>query len=87
MLRPVDGLSAATLERLNLAAALGARETWIDRDELGLPEPSPLGRWVCVLEFPGFPLQAAGSSGTGTGVDQAAREALDRLDRLMSLVP
>ena len=70
MRRPVDELSPTTLERLDLAAALGARETWIDRDELGLPEPSPLGRWTCVLEFPGFPLQATGSC--GAGVEQAA---------------
>lgn len=86
MLRPADGLTATTRERLHLAAALGARETWIDREELGRAEPSPLGRWVCVLEFPGFPLQAVGSSGAGLGVEQAAREALERLDLLMSLV-
>ena len=86
MLRPAERLSATTCQRLDAAAALGARETWIDREELGLAEPSPLGRWVCVLEFPGFPLQAVGSSGDGPGVERAALEALERLDLLMSLV-
>ena len=72
MLRPTDQLSEQTCERLDAALALGARETWVDRNELGLPEPSPLGRWLCVLELPGsadstYPGSADTSDVSGKG--------------------
>ncbi len=78
MLRPTDQLSEQTCERLDAALALGARETWVDRDELGLPEPSPLGRWLCVLELPAARMTATGSSGRDPEQD-AQRAALEAL--------
>lgn len=86
--RPADRLSARTVERLDAACALGARETWIDRTELRLPEPSGLGRWLCVLEWPGFPLQASGSSAPVDRTDApeyAARAALARFADVLVL--
>jgi hypothetical protein len=80
MLRPTSELSRGTAERLDAAVALGADETWIDRAELGLPEPSPHGRWMCVLEAPGTRLPAIGCSGPDPehGVESAAVQALGR---------
>lgn len=84
MLRPGDGLTGLTIRRLDAATALGAQETWVDRDALHLAEPSRLGRWLCVLEWPSSPLLATGSADACT--DLAARHALERFDRLMALV-
>lgn len=88
MHRPASELTGLTVARLDAAIALGAHETWVDRDVLGLPEPSPLGRWLCVLELPGSLVQAAGSSGrrADAGAEEAACHALARFDKLTSLV-
>lgn len=84
MLRPSGELSQRTCERLDRAVAMGACETWIDRAELGLSEPSLLGRWLCALEVPGAWIAATGSSGPDPdqSVESAALRALERFGEL-----
>jgi hypothetical protein len=82
MLRPRDRLTRPTRQRLDAAVRDGAQETWVDRSELGLSEPSARWRWLCVLELLGTRRSAVGCSPDDSedGVELAAREALARLD-------
>jgi hypothetical protein len=84
MLRPSDRLTEPTRQGLDAAVRAGARETWVDRSELGLSEPSALWRWLCVLELLGTRRSALGWSGVDSedGAELAAREALARLDEM-----
>jgi hypothetical protein len=84
MLRPRDRLTQPTRQRLDAAVRDGAQETWVDRSELGLSEPSARWRWLCVLELLGKRRSAVGCSPDDSdyGVELAAREALARLDEM-----
>jgi hypothetical protein len=82
MLRPISRLTESTREGLDAAVRRGAHETWVDRSELGLAEPSALWRWLCVLELTAPRASAVGCSADDSenGPELAAREALARLD-------
>jgi hypothetical protein len=89
MLRPHHRLSEPTRQRLDAAVRAGARETWVDRSDLGLVEPSAMWRWLCVLEFLGPRGSAVGCSGddSESGPELAAREALARFDEIVRAHP
>jgi hypothetical protein len=82
MLRPVNRLSEPTRQGLDAAVRSGAQETWVDRSELGLGEPSALWRWLCVLELTAPRASAVGCSADDSenGPELAALEALASLD-------
>jgi hypothetical protein len=84
MLRPVNRLTEPTREGLDAAVRGGAQETWVDRSELGLSEPSALWRWLCVLELTALRASAIGCSqdDSENGPERAAREALACLDEM-----
>jgi len=84
MLRPRDRLTQPTRQRLDAAVRDGAQETWVDRSELGLSEPSARWLWLFVLELLGTRRSAVGCSPDDSedGVELAAREALARLDEM-----
>jgi hypothetical protein len=84
MLRPRDRLNRPTRQRLDAGVRDGAQETWVDRSELGLSEPSARWRWLCVLELLGTRRSAVGCSpdDSGDGVELAAREVSARLDEM-----
>ena len=85
MLRPNHRLSEPTRQRLDAAVAAGARETWVERSDLGLVDPSAIWRWLCVLEFLGPRRSAVGCSGDDSenGPELAAREALAHFDEIV----
>jgi hypothetical protein len=85
MLRPSDRLSEPTRHGLDAAVRGGAQETWVDRSELGLSEPSAVWRWLCVLELTAPGASAVGCSDDDSehGVELAAREALARFDQIV----
>jgi hypothetical protein len=84
MLRPSSRLSEPTRQGLDAAVRDGAHETWVDRSELGLGEPSALWRWICVLEFTAPRASAVGCSAdvSEDGPEFAALEALARFDEI-----
>lgn len=87
MPRPRDGLTPLTCRRLDAAVALGVREIWTDSANGGSVEPLPVERWACVLQWPGFPLRATGSTSVEepSGPETAARQALACLEEFVSL--
>src|SRR5271169_4227000 len=84
MLRPSSRLTPVTRQGLDAAVRRGAQETWVDRSELRLTEPSALWRWLCVLELTAPRASAVGCSqdDSENGPERAAREALARLDEM-----
>jgi len=84
MLRPSSRLSEPTRQGLDAAVRDGAHETWVDRSELGLGEPSALWRWLCVLELTAPHASAVGCSADASedGPELAALEALARFDEM-----
>jgi len=89
MVRPNHRLSEPTQRRLDAAVRAGARETWVDRSDLGLVEPSAIWRSLCVLEFLGSRRSAIGCSGDDSenGPELAAREALAHFDEIVRAHP